>query len=75
MIQYQAFFLRFHTLKFVIVITLLSFLGACAETQFIAQTVKKVSKDDKKSKSSYGKYKIGNPYQIKGIWYYPKKKL
>ena len=20
----------------------------------------------------YGKYKVGNPYQIKGVWYYPK---
>jgi rare lipoprotein A len=53
-------------------IALLSFLSACAETQFVAQTVKQVSKDDKKPKSTSGKYKIGNPYQIKNVWYYPK---
>lgn len=60
-------------------------LGACAETQFIAQTVKKVSKKsvekEKKAKvkgtgvvkeTSIGHYKIGKPYQIKGVWYYPK---
>ena len=73
MIQYRALFLRFHILQFVFVIGLILFLGACAETQFIAQTVKQVSKIDKKTKSPAGKYKIGNPYQIKDIWYYPKK--
>ncbi|NQU56322.1 MAG: septal ring lytic transglycosylase RlpA family protein [Rhodospirillales bacterium] len=47
-------------------------LGACAETQFIAQTVKQVSKkSDEEKKASFGRYKIGKPYQIKGVWYYP----
>ena len=49
------------------------FMVACAETQFIAQTVKSVGKaqEDKQAQGSKGKYKIGNPYQIKGVWYYP----
>lgn len=48
-------------------------LSACAETQFIAQTVKQVTKQSEETKkTSYGNYKIGNPYQIQGVWYYPK---
>ncbi len=57
-----------------VIITALMLLVACAETQFIAQTVKQVSKkNDIKKRTVLGKYKIGNPYQIKGVWYYPKK--
>jgi rare lipoprotein A len=73
MIRYRVLLHSFQTLHFVAVIAMASLLGACAETQFIAQTVKQVSKDDKKPKTSSGKYKIGNPYQIKEVWYYPKK--
>lgn len=46
-------------------------LSACAETQLIAHTAKRISKPEPQSPVS-GKYKIGNPYQIKGVWYYPK---
>jgi len=61
----------FTNLAVVIVTTLL--LGACAETQFIAQTVKQVSnKSESKKSLSSSSYKIGKPYQIKGVWYYPK---
>jgi rare lipoprotein A len=73
MIRYWALFHRFQSLQFVAVIAMASLLGACAETQFIAQTVKQVSKNETKPESSFGKYKIGNPYQIEDIWYYPKK--
>jgi rare lipoprotein A len=72
MIRHRAIFHRFQTLQFVAVIALASLLASCAETQFLAQTVKQVNKADKKAKSSYGRYKIGNPYQIKDVWYYPK---
>ena len=44
-------------------------LGACAETQLLVHTAKKLTKNDTQSK---GRYKVGNPYQIKGVWYYPK---
>ena len=73
MIQFRAQCICFYTLQFLVVIVLVLLLGACAETQFVAQTVKHVSKVDKKSQSSGGYYKIGNPYQIKDVWYYPKK--
>ena len=73
MIRCRALFHNFQTLQFAAVIAMASLLGACAETQFLAQTVKQVGNDDKKPVSSSGKYKIGNPYQIKDVWYYPKK--
>lgn len=43
-------------------------LSGCAETQLIAQGVKTLSND---SDSSSGQYKVGKPYQISGVWYYP----
>jgi rare lipoprotein A len=45
-------------------------LSACAESQFLIHTAKIVSKQgDTESK---GHYKVGNPYEISGTWYYPK---
>lgn len=43
-------------------------VSGCAETQFFAQTAKHVSSVGVKEG---GGYKVGKPYQIKGIWYYP----
>lgn len=48
-------------------IVLCLFLSACAEAQFLAHTAKRVGGDS----APFGNYKIGNPYQIKGTWYYP----
>lgn len=45
-------------------------LGACAETQLLIHTAKKIGKSTKEPVQQ-GRYKIGNPYQIKGVWYYP----
>lgn len=48
------------------------FLAGCAETQFLIHTAKRVAQDDgAAAKSGSGHYKIGNPYQIDDIWYYP----
>lgn len=47
---------------------LVSMLGACAESQFLITTVKKAREDDA---TQQGSYKIGKPYQIDGVWYYP----
>ena len=47
-------------------------LSACAETQFIVHTAKRVAKPDAKPAAAVGTYKVGKPYQIKGTWYYPK---
>ena len=47
-------------------------LSACAETQFIVHTAKRVTKPEAKPSAAVGNYKVGKPYQIKGTWYYPK---
>jgi len=70
MIPYQLLFSRFYPIQYLVIVVLMAVLGACAETQFVAQTMKQVSKADKKP--SLGNYKVGNPYQIKNVWYYPK---
>ena len=45
-------------------------LSGCAESQFLIHTAKRVTRTEEPA-SSEGIYKIGNPYQINGIWYYP----
>ena len=46
-------------------------LGGCAETAFLANTAKQIRSLGEGPKS-IGRYKVGNPYQIKGVWYYPR---
>lgn len=43
-------------------------LTGCAETQFLVHAAKQVKNEQQ---ASAGRYKIGKPYQIKGVWYYP----
>jgi rare lipoprotein A len=50
-------------------------LSACAETQLLTHTVKRVSRASEPAPSqtpAVGIYKVGNPYAINGVWYYPK---
>ena len=54
--------------KILTVLITIFFLGACAQTQLLVHTAKRIGQQDKKQQ---GRYKIGSPYQIKGIWYYP----
>lgn len=42
-------------------------LGACSETQFASYGVKEAIGQDTRG----GLYKVGKPYQIQGVWYYP----
>lgn len=42
-------------------------LSGCAETQFLTSSAKHASG----TSGVQGKYKIGNPYQIQSVWYYP----
>ncbi|MBK1697986.1 septal ring lytic transglycosylase RlpA family protein [Rhodovibrio salinarum] len=48
-------------------------LGGCAETQLVAHTAKQARKavtpDQPDGRGGY--YKVGNPYQIGGVWYHP----
>ncbi|MBT6407046.1 MAG: septal ring lytic transglycosylase RlpA family protein [Rhodospirillaceae bacterium] len=45
-------------------------LTACAETQFITHTAKRITKSETTVEPKVN-YKVGKPYQIKGTWYYP----
>lgn len=45
-------------------------LSGCAETEFLTHYAKKISWPGEKE--SAGSYKIGQPYRVGGIWYYPK---
>lgn len=51
------------------------FLSGCAETQFLVSGAKRISGSTdltKKAAGTEGKYKVGDPYKIRGVWYYPK---
>lgn len=44
-------------------------LAGCAETTFAVSAAKQVSAFD--TAKQQGIYKVGDPYQINGVWYYP----
>lgn len=46
------------------------FLAGCAQTQFLLHSAKRINQATNDT-GGEGYYKIGNPYQIDGIWYYP----
>jgi len=45
-------------------------LSACAETQLLVHTAKRIN-NQQQGETSEGRYKVGAPYQIGDIWYYP----
>ena len=49
--------------------TLAVILSGCAETEFLIHTAKRVSRTDEPTVE--GGYKVGKPYQIENVWYYP----
>jgi rare lipoprotein A len=58
--------------KILIVLALPTGLGACAETQFVIQGAKEITGSSSSSgNGSQGDYKVGKPYRIAGVWYYP----
>jgi rare lipoprotein A len=47
-------------------------LTACAEIEFLVHTAKQVGVGEGETTSApLGDYKVGRPYQINGVWYYP----
>lgn len=44
-------------------------LGACSESKLLLHTAKTLQGPG--SNATPGVYKVGNPYQINGVWYYP----
>lgn len=57
-------------LNIVIILLLSVILANCSETQFIANLMKVGA--DNVGQTGGGRYKVGGPYQIKGIWYRPR---
>lgn len=50
-------------------------LGGCAETKLVgagAKSATKPSGTTAQAAPGKGVYKVGNPYQVAGVWYYPK---
>ncbi len=45
-------------------------LGACAEVRLVAYTAKEIVKRTGPA-GTEGEYKLGEPYQVDGVWYYP----
>ncbi|MDP6430263.1 MAG: septal ring lytic transglycosylase RlpA family protein [Rhodospirillales bacterium] len=60
-------------MKNAVIITLgsLFLVGACSETQLLVHTAKRIHKQQAPS-AGRAAYKVGSPYQIAGVWYYPK---
>jgi rare lipoprotein A len=58
--------LRFGSLGRCICLALTLLSAACAETEVATRV------DTADSATTAGHYKVGNPYQVAGIWYYPK---
>ena len=49
--------------------------SGCAQVQLAAHTAKGVTKAGADSGSDLGAYKVGDPYQVFGVWYYPAEDL
>ncbi|TDQ81502.1 rare lipoprotein A [Dongia mobilis] len=60
-------FRRFFRLPAALALALLA--AACAETNLAVETTKVVTR---KEPQVTGPYKIGKPYQVDGVWYYPR---
>ena len=70
-----CYFREFIKLKLLIFFLLggayLLLIGGCAETALVAHTAKKI-RAISTPPIAKGYYKVGTPYKIKGVWYYPK---
>lgn len=57
-------------------VLVLMLVAGCAEVRFLSQAAKEVTPAQTTRTTAgapleYGYYKVGNPYQIKDVWYYP----
>ncbi len=52
-----------------LVLPLGGLLGGCAETEFVLHTAKQFASQS--PQKAEGSYKIGKPYKIENVWYYP----
>lgn len=59
------------------VATLAILVSGCAETKLLSHATKEATRASPPTPApkAAGPYKIGNPYQVAGVWYYPKEDL
>ena len=67
--SYYKMLLRFGILGRCVWLSLLLLLAACAETEVATRVV--VEEPEPVEVTTGGKYKVGDPYQVAGVWYYP----
>ncbi len=60
---------NFRILSIALTVSATLMLNACAETKLAVHAAKYLSQPED---VTVGNYKVGNPYQIAGVWYYPK---
>ena len=46
-------------------------LAACAETQLVLHAAKRIKQEQNSPTPTTGRYKVGDPYKIDGVYYYP----
>jgi rare lipoprotein A len=56
-------------LKFTVIVTAVLLFAGCSETQLVIHAAKKIAREN--TTSAQGVYKIGKPYKISSVWYYP----
>ena len=56
--------------KLLVLLTAPLVAANCSETEFLANLVKEGA--DTGAPATTGRYKVGRPYQIKGVWYRPR---
>lgn len=64
-----------HRWTWLILVVLAVGLSACAESEFLISSAKRISGTADGSRTddlTPGQYKVGAPYQVDGAWYYPK---
>lgn len=61
---------RFTGSSLVLYAVVVLLLGGCAQTALVSHAAKELLGDNEADQ--LGTYKVGNPYQIDSVWYYPK---
>lgn len=55
-----------------VLLGLMGILAGCAETELAVHNAKRLQLPSDATPPQQGNYKVGRPYQIKNIWYYPR---
>src|SRR3546814_17869620 len=52
-------------------LAVLGLLAGCAETELAVHNAKRLQEPGSAATTQMGAYKVGKPYQIANVWYYP----